>query len=68
MGSFHNCSIRRSHQAYVCVGRYEAFYLIFVIFVSERMRAMIFSDWRQKSKGLQVSKTLLWEYDLTRFD
>lgn len=32
------------------------------------MRAMIFSDWRQKSKGLQVSKSLLWEYDLTRFD
>lgn len=29
---------------------------------------MIFSDWRQKSKGLQVSKTLLWEYDLSRFD
>lgn len=29
---------------------------------------MIFSDWRQKSKGLQISRTLLWEYDLTRFD
>lgn len=29
---------------------------------------MIFGDWRQKSKGLKISETLLWEYDMTRFD
>lgn len=29
---------------------------------------MIFGDWRQKSKGLEISKSLLWEYDLARFD
>ena len=29
---------------------------------------MVFSDWKQKSKGLTVSPKLLWEYDLSRFD
>jgi len=29
---------------------------------------MIFDDWKEKSKGAEISPTLLWEYDLTRFD
>ena len=29
---------------------------------------MFFSDWEQKSKGAKVSESLLWEYDLSRFD
>lgn len=29
---------------------------------------MVFGDWRQKSKGLTVSLSLLWEYDMERFD
>lgn len=28
---------------------------------------MFFSDWKEKSKDLQISKSLLWEYDLTNF-
>jgi hypothetical protein len=28
---------------------------------------MIFSDWKEKSQDLQVSKSLLWEYDLSDF-
>lgn len=28
---------------------------------------MIFSDWQEKSKNLQISKRLLWEYDLSDF-
>lgn len=28
---------------------------------------MIFSDWKEKSKDLQISKSLLWEYDLSDF-
>lgn len=27
-----------------------------------------FEDWKEKSKGAEISATLLWEYDLTRFD
>ncbi|HJE08304.1 MAG TPA: hypothetical protein K8W12_01930 [Tidjanibacter sp.] len=29
---------------------------------------MVFGDWKQKSKGLTVSPSLLWEYDMERFD
>lgn len=29
---------------------------------------MFFSDWEQKSKDAKVSESLLWEYDLSRFD
>lgn len=29
---------------------------------------MSFSDWEQKSKDAKVSESLLWEYDLSRFD
>ena len=28
---------------------------------------MIFSDWKKKSKGIQISKSILWEYDLSDF-
>lgn len=28
---------------------------------------MIFGDWRQKSKGLKISETLLWEYEIATF-
>ncbi|NLO71428.1 MAG: hypothetical protein GX102_10940 [Porphyromonadaceae bacterium] len=29
---------------------------------------MFFSDWKEKSVGKEISKTLLWEYDLSAFD
>ena len=29
---------------------------------------MFFSDWEQKSKDAKISESLLWEYDLSRFD
>lgn len=29
---------------------------------------MIFDDWKDKSEGLEVSRRLLWEYDLSDFD
>ena len=28
---------------------------------------MFFSDWKEKSKDLQISKSILWEYDLSNF-
>ena len=28
---------------------------------------MFFSDWKEKSKDLQISKSILWEYDLSEF-
>ena len=28
---------------------------------------MIFHDWQEKSKDLQISSSLLWEYDLSDF-
>ena len=28
---------------------------------------MIFSDWKEKSKDIQISKSILWEYDLSDF-
>lgn len=27
-----------------------------------------FDDWKEKSKGLSISRTLLWEYDMSKFD
>lgn len=29
---------------------------------------MIFDDWQQKGSGKVISKSLLWEYDLSNFD
>ena len=29
---------------------------------------MIFNDWQQKGIGKEISKSLLWEYDLSNFD
>ncbi|MDR1257721.1 MAG: hypothetical protein LBK65_00360 [Tannerellaceae bacterium] len=29
---------------------------------------MLFRDWKKKSIGTEISKTLLWEYDLSDFD
>lgn len=29
---------------------------------------MIFSDWQEKCVGNEISKSLLWEYDLSNFD
>ncbi|KAA6341116.1 hypothetical protein EZS27_011056 [termite gut metagenome] len=29
---------------------------------------MIFDNWEQHSKDAEISKTLLWEYDLSNFD
>lgn len=29
---------------------------------------LFFDDWKEKSKTAEISPTLLWEYDLTRFD
>lgn len=29
---------------------------------------LFFDDWKEKSKGAEISTTLLWEYDLTHFD
>lgn len=29
---------------------------------------MIFDDWEQKSIGTEISKSLLWEYELSAFD
>lgn len=29
---------------------------------------MLFSDWKDKSDDAKISKTLLWEYDLSRFN
>lgn len=29
---------------------------------------MFFSDWENKSKDAKISKSLLWEYDLSHFD
>ncbi|HHT22024.1 MAG TPA: hypothetical protein GXZ87_01760 [Bacteroidales bacterium] len=29
---------------------------------------MFFSDWKEKSVGKEISKSLLWEYDLSKFD
>ena len=29
---------------------------------------MIFNDWQQKGIGQEISKSLLWEYDLSNFD
>lgn len=28
----------------------------------------MFGDWKEKSKDAQISKSLLWEYDLENFD
>ncbi|MCK5137363.1 MAG: hypothetical protein KAR19_16385 [Bacteroidales bacterium] len=28
---------------------------------------MIFSDWKEKSKDLQISKSILWEYEMSDF-
>lgn len=29
---------------------------------------MFFDDWQEKSVGKEISKSLLWEYDLSEFD
>jgi hypothetical protein len=29
---------------------------------------MLFRDWKKKSIGTEISKTLLWGYDLSDFD
>ena len=29
---------------------------------------MFFSDWKEKGTGTEISKSLLWEYDMSRFD
>lgn len=29
---------------------------------------MIFDDWKDKSEGVEISRHLLWEYDLSDFD
>lgn len=29
---------------------------------------MFFSGWENKSKDAKISESLLWEYDLSRFD
>lgn len=28
----------------------------------------LFDDWKEKSKGAEISPSLLWEYDVSRFD
>lgn len=28
----------------------------------------MFNEWKKKSKGFKISKSLLWEYDLSNFD
>ena len=28
----------------------------------------LFDDWKEKSKGAEISPSLLWEYDMSRFD
>lgn len=29
---------------------------------------MFFNDWQEKGKGLEISRSLLWEYDLSDFN